>query len=574
MGISISLSTLLSTSLRTVRPLLILFLIDDVFIGKNLALLRGIIFLYFLNVVIAYIILLLQDFWIESTIQKIKFFIQLALFKHIQFLPISFFTEKESGYLNTRILSDSESLGYIVRDTFISLATNILTIIAILVVTFAISVAIASTMILLIPLYILVSYAFIGKIKQVTNEVQEIQATLGKKYQEVFSSMYFIKSFGLEKFFNLRIIKSLKVFIRRSVLKEYLRSLSFDTTLLLTAMSTLVVMYILGRQILQGKSSIGTIYAVIAYLNMLFSNVQSLVYTNVRFQQSIAIIKRIYQILDKPMSNEYQRGLMPPIVTEIRYQDVTFSYNSRDEVLRKINLLFRENEITAVVGESGVGKTTLVNLLLGMYDSYRGGIFFNNFELREINKQILRSIIGLVPQEPFLFSTTIKENISFGKPNASFQEIVAAAKKAQAHNFISKLPNHYETLIGEKGIKLSDGEKRRITLARAIIKNLRVLIIDEGTSQIDSQSENLILMSLKNLKQGRIIIVIAHRLATILAADKIFVLNNGVIVAEGNHDYLLKNCKIYNFLFESQIAAPQQEEMKIRSKSNMLPFAR
>ncbi len=566
MVISILFTTLLSTSLRTIRPLLILFLIDDVFIEKNFILLKGIVFLYFLNVAIAYIILLLQDFWIESTKQKIKFFIQLALFKHILFLPISFFTEKESGYLNTRILSDTESLGTIFMDTFINLATDILTITVILIITFALDITIAITMVLLIPLYILSSYAFIGKLKRTTNEVQEMQAMLGNKYQEAFSSIYFIKSYGLEKLFNLMVIKSLKSFIRTSVLKEYLKSLSFDTTSLLTAMSTLAMIYILGIQIFQGKSSIGTIYVVIVYLNMLFSNVQSLVYTNARIQQSIAIIKRIYQILDKPVSSEYRAGFAPKErLKKIVYHNVTFSYNSDKDVIRKCSLIFKIDEITALVGKSGSGKTTLINLLLGLYDSYYGEIYVDDRELRPIDKQALRSVIGLVPQDPFLFSTSIKENISFGSLNASNEMILRAAKLANADDFINKLPNQYETMIGEKGIRLSGGEKQRLALARAIIRNPSVLIIDEGTSQIDSHSENLILASLKNLKKGRIIIVIAHRLATILDADKIILLENGSAIAEGRHDYLLAHCKSYRFLFESQIAVSRKE---VHTKAN------
>lgn len=554
-GITILCATLLSTGLRTVRPLLILFLIDDVFVCKNFTLLKGVAFLYFLNVAISYILLLLQDFWIEKTKQKIKFFILLGLFKHIQLLPISFFRDKESGYLSTRIISDTESLGNIFTDIFTNIATPFFTIIAIISITFAISEILALAMIILIPIYVLMTFLFLRRIRRVTNEVQEAQATMGNKYQEVFSSVYFIKSHGLENFFKLRIIKDLKALIKRSIVKEYLRAAIYDTTSLITALSTLAVIYILGIQIMHGRTSVGTVYVVIAYLNMIFSNIQSLIYTNTRIQQSIAIIKRIYHVLDTPVSGEYQCGLAPPVVKKVRYYNVTFAYDSKKEILKQINLIFNENEITALVGESGTGKTTIINLLLGLYDSYKGKIFLNNTELRRIDKRALRRMISLVPQEPFLFSTTIKENIKMGKPDASDKEIVESARLAYAHDFINNLPYRYETIVGEKGAKLSGGEKQRIALARAIIKNPKILIIDEGTSQIDSFSENLIQKSLQNLKRGRIIILVAHRLATILEADMIFVLDKGKIVAKGNHDYLLENCECYRHLFESQIEA-------------------
>jgi ABC-type multidrug transport system fused ATPase/permease subunit len=492
---------------------------------------------------------------IESTRQKIKFFIQLKLFKHIQLLPLSFFIDKESGYLSTRILSDTETLDYMFVDTFANLITNIITVAGILITTFAINGTIASIMILLIPPHILLSVMFIGKLKQVTNETQEMRATLGQEYQETFGAIYFIKSFGLEKIFDLKLVRKLKFLVRRSVLREYLRSLSSNTTSLFTAISTWVIIYILGIDILQGRSSIGVIYVIIVYLNMFFSSVQSLIYTNTRFQQSVAIIRRIYQILEEPISNEYRKGVTINNINKgIVYRNVTFSYNSDKKALNKINLFFKKDKITAVVGKTGSGKTTLINLLLGLFESYEGNIFFDNLELRQIDKKTLRSIMALVPQAPFLFSASVRDNISLGNPRASYEMIIQAAKLSNAHDFIIKLPIQYDTFIGEKGIRLSGGEKQRLALARAIIRNPAVLIIDEGTSQIDSNSEDLILESLRYLKKGRIIILIAHRLSTILVADRIIVLDAGRIVGAGTHDYLLVKCPHYRSLFESQIS--------------------
>jgi ABC-type multidrug transport system fused ATPase/permease subunit len=554
-GTAIFFTTLLSSGLRIVRPLLILFLIDNILPNKDFPMLKGVFFLYFLNVILGYVILLIQDFLIESTRQKIKFFIQLKLFKHIQLLPLSFFIDKESGYLSTRILSDTETLDYMFVDTFANLITNIITVAGILITTFAINGTIASIMILLIPPHILLSVMFIGKLKQVTNETQEMRATLGQEYQETFGAIYFIKSFGLEKIFDLKLVRKLKFLVRRSVLREYLRSLSSNTTSLFTAISTWVIIYILGIDILQERSSIGVIYVIIVYLNMFFSSVQSLIYTNTRFQQSVAIIRRIYQILEEPISNEYRKGVTINNINKgIVYRNVTFSYNSDKKALNKINLFFKKDKITAVVGKTGSGKTTLINLLLGLFESYEGNIFFDNLELRQIDKKTLRSIMALVPQAPFLFSASVRDNISLGNPRASYEMIIQAAKLSNAHDFIIKLPNQYDTFIGEKGIRLSGGEKQRLALARAIIRNPAVLIIDEGTSQIDSNSEDLILESLRYLKKGRIIILIAHRLSTILVADRIIVLDAGRIVGAGTHDYLLVKCPHYRSLFESQIS--------------------
>lgn len=303
-----------------------------------------------------------------------------------------------------------------------------------------------------------------------------------------------------------------------------------------------------------GALSLGTLVAFNAFLGYMYGPAQRLMNLNNQVQTSLASLKRIFELFDlvpeEPIS-KISRVLMHP-QGRIRFEKVTFSYNGSGLILKEIDLDVEKGQRIALVGRSGVGKTTLMNLLLRFYDPQEGTIYIDGTNIQELGFRNLREQIGIVAQEVFLFSGTVKENIRYSKLDASEQEIVTAAQLANAHDFILQLPRGYDTEIGERGVKLSGGQRQRLAIARTILKNPAILIFDEATSELDSESERLIQDALNNLLKNRTSFIIAHRLSTVRSVDRIVVLNAGKIVGNGTHQELYDDCKLYRYLHDLQ----------------------
>ena len=303
-----------------------------------------------------------------------------------------------------------------------------------------------------------------------------------------------------------------------------------------------------------GNLSLGTLIAFNAFLAYLINPGRSLMNLNERIQTSLASLDRVVELFNlSPRIKDPESPIYPEIMTpRIEFKDVCFSYASGNHVLNKFNLTISEGEKVAIVGKSGVGKTTILNLLLRFYDPQKGAIYLNSINIKDLKLDYLRSLIGVVEQEPFLFSGTVKENIKRGNLRASDEEILKASMLAHAHDFIKQLPHGYESEVGEKGSKLSGGQRQRLAIARLILKNPKIFILDEATSYLDSESEKLIQETIYRLMREKTTIVIAHRFSTILNADKIVVLKDAQKIAEGKHSDLYHSCKYYRKLCENQ----------------------
>jgi len=374
--------------------------------------------------------------------------------------------------------------------------------------------------------------------------------------QESLSGIQIVKAFLMELHESKRIARSMKLLIRARVRNVLWAAASGVGAGFFVGIAGLVVVWYGGSEIIRGNLTIGQYVAFNSFLIYIFGPTQRLVNMNVRIQNSLAAVERVFEILDLKPEEESRagRGDLKDTKGKVEYCNVSFSYDSARLVLEDISLGVEPGNLVALVGRSGAGKTTLVNLIPRFYEPQSGRILIDGNDIQEIALRSLRKQIGIVSQETFLFSSSVKDNIRFGRPNATDEEVIRAAKSAHAHEFIVKLAQGYDTKVGERGGRLSGGERQRIAIARAILKEPPILILDEATSELDSKSENLIQEAMESLMRNRTTFVIAHRLSTILNADTIVVLDEGRIVEEGRHQELYHKGGAYKRLYDEQFA--------------------
>jgi len=472
------------------------------------------------------------------------------IYNHLQSLSLSFFTRNPTGVLMSRITNDVTLIQGAVTDAVTGLLKDFFTIIGLVGVIFYTDWKLAIAAVVVFPLAIYPIVNFGRKLRSYSARSQTTMGDISTILLETISGSRIVKAFNMEDYERKRFAKENRRLLGIIMKSVRVRAISHPLMETLGGLGIAFIVFYGGYNVIKGVSTPGTFFSFLAALLMLYEPVKRLSGVNNAIQQGLAAASRIFEVLDTVPEIRSKPGakVLSSVPKGIEYQNVSFKYEE-DWVLKNINFHIKAGEMVAFVGASGGGKTTLVNLLPRFYDVSSGRVLIDGWDIRDVTVGSLRGMIGIVTQQTILFNDTVKNNIAYGKIDQPFEEIVKAAQAAYAHGFIQNLPRGYDTIIGEQGVKLSGGERQRISIARALLKNAPILILDEATSSLDSESEIEVQKALEFLMQGRTTLVIAHRLSTVRKADRIVVINNGIIVEEGTHEELLEKEGEYRRLY-------------------------
>ena len=534
-------------------------IVDEALTDKNLALLIKLVLLAFGTIAVSQVIGVLESYinaWIS---QRIIYDMKNQMYDHLQHMPHSFFTSEKQGDIITRMNTDISGVSSVISGTLTSIVSNIATLVTTLIALFSMSWQLALVGIVVIPLLILPTKT-VGKTRwKLLTESQEKNDEMNQMVNETLSvsGSLLVKLFTREEEEYRRFVK-VNDEVTKLNLKEQRSGKWFGVIMgMFTQIAPLLIYLCGGLFIIKNLDptlTTGVIVSTVSLVNRLYRPVQSLLNISVDFTRSLALFTRIFDYFDMKNTIESKADAVSPEVTnkDICFDHVAFSYDPEKPILTDVNFTVPGGKMYAIVGPSGSGKSTVVNLIPRLYDVDGGSVTIGGVDVRDMDLSYLRSCIGVVTQDTYMFNGTILENLRYAKENATMEEIEEACKIASIHEFIVNQPEGYDTMVGNRGLKLSGGEKQRLSLARVILKDPKILILDEATSALDSISESAIQDALEHLMAGRTSIVIAHRLSTILKADKILVVKGGVIAEQGDHEELLALDGIYHDLYETQ----------------------
>jgi ABC-type multidrug transport system fused ATPase/permease subunit len=473
--------------------------------------------------------------------------LRLRLFVHLQRLSIGFYSLNRTGVIISRITNDVEALDQLVEDGMATLIQSGLTLIGVVVILFVLDPHLALLTFLVLPLLAVGAFAFRIASADAYRLTREKIATITGYLQETLSGIRVVRAFGQERAHIQRFRELNDENRAANMTTVKLNAAYFPAVEFLSALVTVEILIIGGIEAINGHTSTGVVFAFIAALNNFFDPIQNLSQLYTTYQSGMAALDKIFDLLDEQpeLADAPDATPLPTIRGEIRFDDVSFRYSGRDGdgdgwALRDIDIVIPPGQTVALVGETGAGKSTFAKLVSRFYDPTTGAVLVDGHDLRTVTGESLRSQMGIVPQEGFLFSGTLRENISFGRPGATDEEIRAAARAVGADTFIEELEQGYDSQIGERGVQLSAGQRQLVAFARALVADPRILVLDEATSNVDVHTESLIEQGLRRLVAGRTAIVIAHRLSTIRHAGRILVLEHGRVVEDGTHDELLE----------------------------------
>ena len=534
-------------------------IVDEALVGKDLGLLIKLLIMAFVTLGGSQVISVLESYinaWIS---QRIIFDMKNQMFDHLQHMPHAFFTSEKQGDIITRMNTDISGVSSVISGTLSSIVSNIVTVVTTLVALFTLSWKLALVGIVVIPLLILPTKS-VGKTRwKILSESQSKNDEMNQMINETLSvsGSLLVKLFTREEREYQRFV-DVNEEVTRLQLKEQRSGKWFRVIMGMFTQLAPLLIYFAGGYFIIAKAdpglTVGTITATVALVNRLYRPIESLLNIHVDFTRSLALFTRIFDYFD--MENPIQspeNGLKPDVTdADIVYDHVSFSYDPEKPLLTDIDFTVPGGKMYAIVGPSGSGKSTVVNLIPRLYDVVGGSVRIAGVDVRDFDLKYLREQIGVVTQDSYLFNGTIRENLLYAKEDATPEELEAACYIANLTDFIHSQPEGLETMVGNRGLKLSGGEKQRLSIARVILKDPKILILDEATSALDSITENAIQEALEALMEGRTSIVIAHRLSTILKADRILVVKDGVITECGTHEELLEKGGTYRELYETQ----------------------
>lgn len=497
----------------------------------------------------------IRQYLAQWTSNKILYDIRKQLYNHLQALSARFYANNQVGQVISRVINDVEQTKDFILTGLMNIWLDCITIIIALSIMFFLDVKLTFAAIFIFPFYILTVYFFFGRLRKLTRVRSQALAEVQGFLHERVQGMSVIKSFAIEDNEAKNFDNHNKNFLQRAFQHTRWNAYSFAAINTVTDLGPIIVIGVGSYLAITESITVGTLAAFVGYLEQLFGPLRRLVSSFTTLTQSFASMDRVFQLMDEDYDIKNGIGAQPIKISEgqIDLKHVSFKYNENEkEVLHDINLTINKGETVAFVGMSGGGKSTLINLIPRFYDVTQGEILIDHHNVKDFLTGSLRNQIGLVQQDNLLFSDTVKENILLGRPDATDDEVVEAAKMANAHDFISNLPNGYDTEVGERGVKLSGGQKQRLSIARIFLNNPPVLILDEATSALDLESEAIIQEALDVLSKDRTTLIVAHRLSTITHADRIVVMENGRIVETGTHQQLINKRGAYEHLYSIQ----------------------
>ena len=537
-------------------PLLIREIIDRALPQQDESLLNLLVVFIVALVLLTAVNSTLQSYLSNITAHNVVFDLRTRIYRRLTRMSLRWFTANRTGDALSRVSNDVGGIQGIIADTLGSVAGNIITVVSTLAVMAAIDWRLALFSIIFVPVFLIPAQR-IGNIQRhLVSETQEQLAGLNNQMQETLSvsGALLVKTFGREEQEmgtfqdTARTIRDLSM--RRAIIGRW-----FNTALtLFGSIAPAVVYWYGGHQIIGEQASLGTVVAQATLLARLYSPITNLLNVHVSVLSSIALFERIfaYMDLDQDIMDAPDARPLGPVLGNVRFQNVSFSYLQDGHTLEDVTFEVPAGRFAALVGPTGAGKTTIAYLIPRLYDVTSGQVLIDGEDVRDVTLTSLSAAIGMVNQEPFLFHASVRQNLQYARPDVTDDEIEAAARAANIHNFIASLPEGYETIVGERGYRLSGGEKQRLAIARAILKDPAILILDEATSSVDSATERSIQEAIEQLSRGRTVIAIAHRLSTILSADIILVIDNGRLVDSGRHDELLARGGLYAQLYAQQ----------------------